>query len=95
MNFFKAIAGFFQKDSVKAFLDLALKILKMVLGQTGVMLQTIAQEEVAKAEASGKTGLEKYEMAYKAIKKRFPEVRESAVNLAIELAVNALVQGKG
>ena len=85
----------FRRDSVKAFLDLALKLLKMILGNVARDLSTIAQEEVKRAEENGKSGTEKYEAAYKAIKKRFPEVRESAINLAIEVSVNALQVATG
>ena len=95
MNFFKVVGSFFKQDNVKAFLAVALKLLKMVLGGVAANLQTVAREEVARAEASGKTGQEKYEDAYKAIKKRFPEIKESALNLALELAVSALLQSKG
>lgn len=88
-------SSFFRRDNVKAFLDLALRLLKMILGNIAKDLSKIAQEEVRLAEESGKSGQEKYETAYKAIKKRLPEVRESAVNLAIEIAVNALQQATG
>ena len=82
---------FFKKDTVKAFLDVALKLLKMLLGGVASELQRIARAEVALAEESGKSGQEKYEAAFKAIKARFPELRESAINLALEIAVNALI----
>ena len=94
MNFFKVIGSFFKQDSVKAFLAVALKLLKMVLGGVARDLQAIALEEVTLAEESGKTGQEKYEIAYRALKKRFPEVRESALNLALEIGVSALLQAK-
>lgn len=87
--------SFFSKDNVSAFLNLALKIMKMIIGRVANDLNRIAQEEVARAEASGKSGTEKYEAAFKAIRARFPELRESAINLAIELGVNALEQARG
>ena len=95
MNFFKSILSFFNRDNVKAFLNLGLQILKMVAGSVATDIQRITQEEVNKAEVAGKTGTEKYETAYKAIKKRLPEVAERTINLALELAVNALTQAKG
>lgn len=88
---FKSI---FTKDNVKAILDLGLSILKMILGSVAHDLAEIAKQEVINAEASGKTGKEKYEIAFIAIKKRLPEVRDSAINLAIEIAVNALLSAK-
>lgn len=84
------LSVFFKKDSVKAFLNLAFKLLKTLLGQIGENLLSVAKQEVYLAEKSGKTGTEKYNEAFKAIKRRFPELRESAINLAIEIAVNAL-----
>ena len=87
--------SFFQRDNVKAFLKAALAILKLVARDTAGNLQIIAQEEVNKAEQAGKSGQEKYETAYKAVKKRFPELRESAINLAIELSVSTLQAAQG
>lgn len=89
MSWFSA---FFKRGSVKAFLKLGLKLLKLFLGGVAESLQAIAQDEVEKAEESGMSGAEKYEAAFKAIKARFPELRESAINLAIEIAVNAIQQ---
>ena len=94
MNFFKVIGSFFKQDSVKSFLNVALKLLKMVLGGVARDLQRIALEEVTLAEESGLSGQEKYEIAYKALKKRFPEIRESALNLALEISVSALLKNK-
>ena len=94
MKLFKSILLFFKKDSVRVFLELSLKLLKIILGNVANNLSNIAQEEVQKAEASGKSGQDKYETAYKAIRARLPQVRESAINLAIELAVNAFSADK-
>lgn len=88
------ISSFFRRDSVKAILDIGLRLLKMLLGGIANDLQRIAMEEVKIAEASGATGTEKYEMAFKAIKKRLPTLRENAINLAIELSLGALQAGK-
>ena len=90
MSWFSA---FFKRDTVKAFLKIGLRLLKLFLGGVAESLQAIAQDEVSRAEQSGKSGKEKYEAAFKAVKARFPELRESAINLAIEIAVNALQQG--
>ncbi len=88
------LSSFFRKDSVKAILDAGVKILKLLIGRAAENLQTIAKEEVDRAEASGKTGTEKYEIAFKAIKARFPEMKESFINHAIETAVLALLASK-
>lgn len=94
MNFFKAIwvgiVGFFQSDMAKKILALGLQILKIVAGNVGADLMTIAKEEVAKAEASGLDGQAKYEAAFAGIRKRLPSVAENAINLAIEVSVAAL-----
>ena len=95
MNFFKSIVLFFKKDNVQSFLKLVGGVLKMVAGSAARDLQKIAEEEVLRAEESGKTGTEKLSMAFKAVKKRLPEVGTNSVNLAIELAVATLIQAKG
>jgi len=84
------LSAFFRQDKVQMFLRAALSLLKILLGGVADSLNTIAQEEVKKAELSGKSGQEKYEAAFKGIKVRLPELRDSAINLAIELAVSAL-----
>ena len=71
----------------KVIFDLGVKILKIFLGKVAEELMRIAKEEVAAAEATGKTGTEKYEIAFKAITKRFPEIRERFINAAIEVCV--------
>lgn len=90
MNVLDTIKAFFRRDTVKAILKTALSLLKLLLGKVAKDLQEIALEEVQKAEATGATGQKKYEMAYEGIKNRLPGLRESAINLAIELAVSAL-----
>lgn len=98
MSFFdglwSAIVGFFNKDSVKTILKIGEKVIKMLVARGVDDLQRIAWQEVQNAESTGKSGLDKYEMAFKAVKKRFPEVKESVINLAIEMAVNALQSGR-
>lgn len=96
MNIFNLITGFFQKNSVKAIVALAVRILKVVLGNAARDLQTIAMEEVLKAEKSGESGIKKYEMAYAGIRDRFKgPVKEYVINLAIEAAVFAYNEAKG
>lgn len=53
-------------------------------------LQRVASDEVLKAEQSGKNGADKYEWAFKGIRDRFPQLKESFINTAIEVAVLAL-----
>ena len=88
------LSSFFRKNSVKAILNFGKSILKIFLGEVAKDLQEIAWSEVKRAEESGKSGIEKYEAAFKAIKTRFPEIRESLVNHAIETAVLALNSAK-
>ena len=85
---------FFKQDKVRAILKIALDLLKKLLGGIGKDLLAIAEDEVRKAEATGATGQKKYEMAYQGVKDRIPGLRESAINLAIELAVNAIQADK-
>ena len=85
---------FFRRDSVKVILKLGEKLLKIVLGKVASNVQEIAAQEVSRAEASGKTGVEKYEAAFKGVKARFPEMKESFINFAIETAVVALGEAK-
>lgn len=90
MGWFRNLLGFSSRDVVGFVLKLSERILKAVIGNAARDLQRIAWEEVKKAEESGLTGASKYEMAFKALKKRFPEIKENAINLAIESAVAAL-----
>lgn len=84
------LSVFFRKDSVKAVLEIGKSLLKIFIGKSADYLQEVAREEVFRAEQTGKTGLEKYEIAYKNIKSRLPQIKESVINLAIEIAVNWL-----
>ena len=90
-SFFKA---FFSGSTVKMILKLGEQILKVFLGNIADKLQTVANEEVVKAEATGASGLDKYEQALKGIRLRFPEIKESVINFAIENAVLALLAAK-
>lgn len=88
------LSEFFRRDSVKIVLKLMEKVLKIIIGQVADKLKTVAYEEVVKAEKSGKSGPDKYEAAFKGIRSRFPELKESAINFAIEGAVLALQSSK-
>ena len=88
------LSVFFRQDSVKIILKLAEKILKIILGSVANDLNTAAWNEVRAAEASGKDGLDKYQTAFRNLRAHFPQIRESALNLSIELAVNALNEYK-
>lgn len=88
------LSSFFRKDSVKLILDMGVAILKLLIGRVAENLQEIAKQEVDKAEASGKTGLEKYEAAFKGVKARFPEMKDAFINHAIETAVVSLLAAK-
>lgn len=81
---------FFRKESVQAILKLGAQILKVIVGKVAEDVQRIAWEEVKIAEQSGKSGADKYEMAFKALRKRFPDIRDSVINHSIETAVIAL-----
>ena len=83
-------SNWLKSDSVKSILKLAERILKLIIGRVAEDVQRIAYEEVKIAEASGKDGLDKYEAVFKAMKKRFPSIKDSALNYAIEAAVLAL-----
>lgn len=95
MNFFQkigaAIAGFFRAPATKRILDMGVKLLKAAGVAAAEQLQRVAREEVERAELEG--GKDKYERAFKAIRGRIPgtrDIKESAINLAIETAVQAL-----
>lgn len=93
----QSIAKFFQSDLFKFIIKTGEDILKRVLGDIGSKVQSIALEEVTKAENTpGLTGTDKYNLAYKNIRDRIsdPTIAESAVNLAIELAVTAIQNAK-
>jgi len=88
------LSAFFKKDSVKAILNMGKAILKVLIGRAAENLQEVARQEVARAEATGKTGSEKYELAFKGVKSRFPEMKEAFINHAIETAVLALLSAR-
>lgn len=90
MSIWSSIISFFSKDIVKSFLKKFGEILVMFLGEIGRELKKVALEEVHKAEQTGKSGLEKYELAYRGVKKRFPELREKFIEAAIANAVLAI-----
>lgn len=90
MNLF----SWFKSDQSKTLIKLAVAILKVVGVQVADKVMQIAKEEVAYAEATGKPGEAKYEIALSGIKGRLPELKNFAANLAIELAVAALKSRK-
>ena len=87
------LSVFFRKDSVRALLDLGIKILKMFLGRLAEDLQRIAMEEVRKAQLTSVSGPQKAKAAFEGIKSRLPEVSDSQINLALEVAVSAIKGG--
>lgn len=86
------LSSWFRSNAFKIILDMGKKILIQILGKFGSDLHQVALEEVEKAEASGLDGMEKYKMAFEAIKRRVPGIGESAINLAIELSVQAILK---
>lgn len=86
------ITSFFKSDLAKKILRLSLEVLKDFLGTAAAKLQSVVQEEVSKAEAEG--GANKYERVFKAVKARFPEIKEVLINKTIEDMVLALTSAK-
>ena len=78
-------------NTVKAILGLSQKILKIFIGKAAQTLQDLALSEVRKAEATGKDGLAKYKMAFETIRYRFPNLKETLINHAIESACLVLM----
>jgi len=81
------LSSFFRKDSTKALFNLARKILSIFVGRVADDLQKAAMLEVRAAEQSGKSGIDKYEAAFKVLRERFHKLPEYAINIAIETAV--------
>ena len=75
-------------------MKLAKEMLTVLVGKIAQDLQSIAIEEVMKAEASGKDPKDKRKMVFEAIKHRLPELGDSIIFLAIETAVSALKASK-
>lgn len=84
------LTAFFRRDSVKLILKWGEAILKLFLGKAAQELQNYAFAAVKAQEASGKSGLDKYEHAFKDIRTQFPDIKERLINTAIEVAVLAL-----
>ena len=87
-------SSFFRRDSVKLILKWGEKILKIFLNRAAEDLQGYAYSAVRSAEATGKSGLDKYEWAFKDLRARFPDIKERFINTAIEVAVLALSEVK-
>lgn len=81
------LSVFFKKESVKAVIDLSIKLLQIIAGNFAKDMYKVVSEEVAKVEASGLPSKEKFNTVFEAVKKRFPQVKINTINLAIELAV--------
>lgn len=81
------LSSFFRRDSTKVIVNAIRKLLSLFVGRIADDLQKMALEEVYKAEITGKSGLDKYEMAFKALREKFKSLPEYALNIAIETAV--------
>lgn len=84
------LSNLLRKESFKLILKLGERILKIFLGKLAQSVQDIAFEEVIAAEQSGKSGLDKYQLVFKRLKERFPDIKNSALNLAIEVSIAAM-----
>lgn len=84
------LSGLFNKNKFKTILKLGEMLLRVFLGGMAKRLQEVAFEEVLAVEGTGKSGSEKVKVVFGKLKDRFPELRDYAINLAIELAVTAL-----
>lgn len=94
MNVIDTIKAFFNKDAVKYVLNIAIKLFKRILGRVASDLQTVAWESVKEAEATGRTGQDKYEYAFKLIKAKFPTLKDGWIDSAIQFAWMALESAK-
>lgn len=81
------LSVFFKKESVKALVDMSIKLLRIIAGNFAKDMYTVVSEEVAKVEMANIPSKEKFSTVFEAVKKRFPQVRVNTINLAIELAV--------
>lgn len=87
------LSVFFKRDSVRAILDIGKKILAMFLGRLAEDLQRVAWEEVKKAQLTTGSGVQKARSAFEGIRARLPEISDSQINLALEIAVAAIKSG--
>lgn len=86
-----AIGGFFKSDLFKQLFNAGKEILITLLGDLGSQLHKIAMVEVERLNQAPK-GTDKYQIAYDNLRQQFPNVVEREINLAIELAVNAVAK---
>jgi hypothetical protein len=85
------LSNWFKQASTKVILKSALAILKALAFGVGEQLWGVVRSEVAHVEGiPGLSGEEKARRVAKAVKAAFPEIKNSLVNLAIELAVSYL-----
>ena len=90
MSFINTVIGFFKSSSGQKILALGRQILKIYIGPLAKQALDVAKEEVAKAELLDIPGPEKRLLAFRAIKARLSEVKDSAIDGALTLAVLAL-----
>lgn len=90
MSLIKTVINFFKSDKGMKILALGKQILHLYVGPIAKQLVEIAKEEVAKAELTPLSGPEKRLLAFRAIKARLAEVKDSAIDGALTLAVLAL-----
>ena len=86
----------FKKDVIQIFKSIIIKAVKLFLGKVVGEVYGIVHEEVIKAEGTGQSGWNKWEIAYKGIKKRVKsvDVPEYLLSILIEVAVSELKPDK-
>lgn len=95
MNIFakigSVIGNFLKSDLFKQIFKAGKEILVITLGSLGSELHAIAMKEVERLEQAP-LGTDKYKVAYDNIRKQFPALAERKINLAIELALDAVAE---
>lgn len=87
------INQFFNRRSLEIAGKLLLKLLQAFAGRVGGELADAAMREVQKAEASGKSGAEKFEAAFVALRTKFKdkkEITDRLIRAAIEVTVERI-----
>lgn len=79
-----------RKSSTQALLKASLAILKVLAFGVGEKLWLVVRTEVERVHDLPMTNTEKFKTVAEAVKQQLPGVKDSLVNLSIELAYNHL-----
>ena len=90
MKIISWLGRLFQNSIKNKFVALILKAINLALGKISTDLYAVVKDEVKKSEETGKSGWDKWQIAYDGIRKRLGgvSVPEYIISILIEVAVS-------